>query len=214
MVHIIHFVLRFICAHSAWALPVIFVVTFGESFAIVSLFFPGTAIMLAAGVLVANGTLPLVPVLIGGMAGAIVGDGISYWLGRRYGVQVTKLWPLSRSPALLVYGEAFFKRFGALSVFIGRFLGPFRATVPLVAGTVRMRPLAFWLSNILSAIVWAPVLLLPGALAVTTAEWAGIAHKWKFLAAAGVVILMASAIWLGRKFRLDNWLKALKPDEE
>ena len=210
MIHLVHLALRFISAHSAWALPVIFIVTFGESFAIVSLFFPGTAIMVAAGLLVANGTLPLGPVLIGGIAGAVVGDGVSYWLGWRYGTAIAKIWPFSRSPALLGYGEAFFKRFGSLSVFIGRFLGPFRATVPLVAGIVKMRPMLFWLSNIASAFVWAPVLLLPGVVAVTAAEWAGVAHKWKFLAAAGIALVIASAVWFGRKSRLDARLKTLE----
>jgi membrane protein DedA with SNARE-associated domain len=134
--------------HSSWTLPIIFIVTFAESFAFLSLLFPGTTIMIAAGILVANGTLPVAPVLIGGIAGAVLGDGVSYWLGKRYGRAAFSVWPLSRSQTLLARGERLFQRYGALSVFIGRFFGPLRAVIPLVAGIVRMPARRFWFANI------------------------------------------------------------------
>ena len=47
-------------------------------------------------------------------------------------------------------------------MFIGRFFGPVRAVIPLAAGIMRMRRGRFWLANVASAIVWAPMLLFAG----------------------------------------------------
>jgi membrane protein DedA with SNARE-associated domain len=47
-------------------------------------------------------------------------------------------------------------------VFIGRFFGPVRAVVPLAAGIMQMPRGRFWLANVISALVWAPMLLLVG----------------------------------------------------
>ncbi len=59
-------------------------------------------------------------------------------------------------------GEAFIKKWGALGVFIGRFFGPLRASVPLVAGIFEMPYWRFQFANFTSALVWAAVLLTLG----------------------------------------------------
>ena len=72
------------------------------------------------------------------------------------------MWPLSRHPDLLPRGHAFFQRWGAGSVFLGRFFGPLRAVVPLVAGICGMSQIQFQIANIASALVWATGILAPG----------------------------------------------------
>src|SRR5690242_8881378 len=93
--------LGFIAGHAQWAVAIMFITAFGESFAFLSLLFPGTTILIAAGTLMAGNTLPYVPILIGAVLGATLGDSVSYWLGRRYGGGIARLWPFSRNPALL-----------------------------------------------------------------------------------------------------------------
>jgi hypothetical protein len=66
-----------------------------------------------------------------------LGDWVSYWFGYRYKEQVAQMWPLSRYPEILPRGEAFVKKWGVPSIFIGRFFGPLRASVPLAAGIFR-----------------------------------------------------------------------------
>jgi membrane protein DedA with SNARE-associated domain len=154
--------LDFIRAHSNWAAAVMFVTAFGESFAFISLLFPGTTVLIAAGTLMSAGTLPYGPVLIGAVAGAVLGDSVSFWIGRRFGGAIARLWPFSRNPDLLPRGIRFFERHGGKSVFIGRFFGPIRAVIPLAAGIMRMARIRFWFANVTSAIVWAPMLLLVG----------------------------------------------------
>jgi undecaprenyl-diphosphatase len=154
--------LDFIAANSGWAFPVMFVTAFGESFAFVSLVFPGTSMLIVAGTLMASGSLPYWPVLAGAVIGAVLGDTVSFWLGYRFGGGIGRIWPFTRNPGLLPQGIRFFERHGGKSVFIGRFFGPVRAVIPLAAGIMRMPRGRFWFANVTSAIVWAPMLLLAG----------------------------------------------------
>jgi membrane protein DedA with SNARE-associated domain len=157
--------LAFIAAHQHWAAVIIFITAFGESFAFLSLLFPGTTLLIAVGTLMSGGTLTYVPVLTGAVLGATFGDSISYWIGRRFGGGIATLWPFSRNPELLSNGIGFFARHGGKSVFIGRFFGPVRAVIPLAAGVMRMPRGWFWLANFGSALVWAPMLLFAGDVA-------------------------------------------------
>ena len=58
-----------------------------------------------------------------------------------------------------------------LAIFIGRFFGPLRASVPLVAGIFRMPFWAFQVANFSSAFVWAAVLLTMGDVAAKFVRW-------------------------------------------
>jgi membrane protein DedA with SNARE-associated domain len=162
MEHLVQPTLDFISAHSGWAFPVMFITSFGESFAFLGLLFPGTSILIVAGTLMSAGSLPYWPVLAGAIIGAVLGDSVSFWLGRRYGGGLCRIWPFTRNPDLLPNGMRFFAKHGGKSVFIGRFFGPVRAVIPLAAGVLRMPRGLFWLANITSAIVWAPMLVFAG----------------------------------------------------
>lgn len=155
--------MEFIKAHQIWALPIIFLLSFGESLAIISLVIPATAILLAVGALVGAELVPFLPTLLAASFGAICGDWISYWLGKHYHHKVINSWPLKKHPKLVYRAEQFFQRYGVMGVFIGRFFGPLRAIVPLIAGAMHMPNLRFNLANVLSAPLWAFVILAPGA---------------------------------------------------
>jgi len=124
--------------------------------------FPGTTLLIAAGTLMSGGTLPYMPVLVGAVLGATLGDTVSYWIGRRFGDGIARIWPFTRNPELLPAGIRFFARHGGKSVFIGRFFGPIRAVIPLAAGIMMMPRGWFWAANFTSAVVWAPMLLFVG----------------------------------------------------
>lgn len=192
----------FISLHAGWTFPILFLVSFGESFVFVSFAFPGTTVLLAAGALVPSGTLPFWPVVAGAIMGAVLGDAISYTLGFRYGHLLETRWPFTRHPELLPQGYAFFEKHGGKSIFIGRFFGPLRAAIPLVAGISKMPRGRFWIANVLSALIWAPALMIPG---LATGYAAGLlgAHKaWKIaLTVAGVVAAVA-LVWFVRRLGL------------
>jgi len=154
--------LEFIKAHASWAIALMLITGFVESFAFLSLLFPGVTLLIAAGTLMKSGTLPCLPMLVGSILGAVLGDWVSYGIGRRFGGGMARLWPFSRNPELLPNGIRFFARHGGKSVFIGRFWGPLRAVIPLAAGIMHMARRRFWFANVASALVWAPMLLFVG----------------------------------------------------
>ncbi|HZT87219.1 MAG TPA: DedA family protein [Stellaceae bacterium] len=180
--------LDFIAAHGHWAIVIMFVTAFGESLAFLSLAFPGTSLLIAAGALVSNGTLSPVPITIGAIVGAVLGDTLSYWIGRRFGGAVTSIWPFTRHPDMLPNGIRFFQRHGGKSVFIGRFFGPIRAIIPLAAGIMQMPRGWFWFANVASAVVWAPMLLLVGDVVGNAGE--------RLIGSANTVVLVFGGLFL------------------
>jgi membrane protein DedA with SNARE-associated domain len=81
------------------------------------------------------------------------------------------MWPLSQHPTIIPAGEAFIKKWGVAAIFIGRFSGPLRAAVPLVAGVFAMPYWRFQIANFTSALVWAAVLLTLGDVTSTVVKW-------------------------------------------
>ncbi len=148
--------------HPLWAGAAVFLVAFSESVAVFGLLIPGVVAMFGFGALIATGTLDFWPVFWWAVAGAVAGDGLSFWLGRHYQDRLRDLWPFSRHPMALERGIDFFQRYGGKSVALGRFFGPVRAIIPLVAGMLGMPAWRFLLANLLSALAWAPSYLLPG----------------------------------------------------
>ncbi len=172
MADIAEAVLAFIKLHKGAAAPIVFVLAMGESVAFVSLLLPATVMLWGVGAMIGAGLLDFWPICIAAVIGAGLGDWFSFWLGSFFREPIAHLWPLSRYPELLPRGRAFFQRWGAAGVFISKFFGPLRAAVPLVAGISGMPALPFQLANWASAVVWAFVTLLPGALG------AGHFMKW------------------------------------
>ena len=177
-----------------------FITAFGESFAFVSLLFPGTAILIAAGTLMAAGSLPYFPILAGAVTGAVLGDTVSFWIGHRFGPGIARIWPFTRSPGLLPSGMRFFARHGGKSVFIGRFFGPVRAVIPLAAGVMRMHRGRFWFANVTSALIWAPMLLFAGdAMGDVGDRLIGSANTLLLVFAALTLFGIAGIVWAAIK---------------
>lgn len=157
-------VVDLVAAHRQLAYALVLVIAMVESLPIIGLFIPGTAMILAISALVPSGAVALWPLIAAAVAGAIIGDGVSYWLGARYHEPIKAAWPLSRYPEVIAKGEALFQRHGAKSVFLARFTPAVRAVVPLIAGIVRMPARRFYIVNIWSACIWGPAHILPGVL--------------------------------------------------
>jgi membrane protein DedA with SNARE-associated domain len=155
-------VVEFVRAHRAWAVPIVGVLAFGESLAFISLVVPAWAALVALGTLIGESGIDFLPIWVAGALGAALGDWLSYWVGVKVGPAVAHMWPLSRTPGLLSRGERFVAKWGSLAIFIGRFSGPLRATVPLVAGIFLMPYWRFQTANFASAFVWVAMLLTLG----------------------------------------------------
>ncbi|MCG6656395.1 bifunctional DedA family/phosphatase PAP2 family protein [Halomonas campisalis] len=145
-------------------LLIIGIIALLESLAVVGLLIPGVVLITAAASLAGHQDLAIPAVLLAAFAGAVIGDGLSFALGYTQRERVPQLWPFRQHPEWLARGARFFQRYGSLSVFFGRFVGPVRPVIPLIAGMLQMSPRAFTWANVASALLWAPAYVLPGYL--------------------------------------------------
>ncbi|MCC6535090.1 MAG: DedA family protein [Burkholderiales bacterium] len=199
-------VIAFISASQGWAGPVVCALAFAESMVIVSLLVPFTAVIVASGALLGSGALDPWLILPWGILGATAGDAVSYWVGRYFGRRVHHIWPFRNDPVLLERGHRFFVRWGVLSVCLARFFGPLRAVVPLVAGMMAMPQARFQIANVASAIVWLPLLMLPGALAgqvfKDVANFGEKAFVYVFFVFLAFPFVIGLLVWLRKRRRV------------
>ena len=174
------------------ALGAVFAAALLESVAVIGTVVPGSSVVVIGGVLVGLAVLDPWWTALAAVTGATLGDGMSYWLVRHYHGRLLGLWPLKKYPALFEQAQAYFAQHGGKSVFLGRFLGPVRAIVPVIAGMSDMPVLQFTLMNVLSAIVWAGLHLLPGALLGASLQLAGAVSSRLLILLLGVAL----TIWL------------------
>jgi membrane protein DedA with SNARE-associated domain len=203
-------VLDWIGAHAAWAGPVVFLVALSESLALVGLIMPGAVLLFGFGALIGSGRLEFWPIMLWAIAGAIAGDGLSYLLGRWLGPRLGDMWPFRQRPELLRNGVEFFQRHGAKSVVLGRFVGPLRPIIPAVAGMLRMSALRFFITNVLSAVAWAPAYLLPGMVLVASLGMAAaVAGRLVVLVLLGMLACWFLISGLRRLPSRTRWLAAV-----
>lgn len=164
MIEVINPILQWLNAHPELSGLATFVISGAESVAIIGTIVPGSVTMTAVGTLAGAGIIPFWPTIIFAIMGAVAGDGISYLLGHFFKNSIHKIWPFRNNPEWLAKGERFIHKHGRKSVFIGRFVGPLRAVIPVVAGTLGMRPVRFFTASIIASIFWAPIYMFPGLL--------------------------------------------------
>lgn len=160
----LHPYLLWVSEHPTISGLIVFLISLSESLAVVGLVVPGVILMTAIGSLIGAGRLPAIETMVWAMLGAIAGDGLSYWLGYHYRYKLKYLWPFNKFPTWLDRGTVFFKIHGGKSIILGRFVGPIRPTIPVIAGIMGMTPKSFLFFNIASAVCWAPLYSLPGIL--------------------------------------------------
>ncbi len=155
---------QWLAGNPLWILLAIAVLAFLESLALVGIIVPGIALLLAAATAAGSTGIPVWEVLLAGFIGAVLGDGLSFLLGYHYHHVIRRFPPFTTHPHWVDKGERFFHRYGLAGIVLGRFVGPIRPVMPLVAGLMEMPPAKFFTVNILSALAWSPFYLMPGYL--------------------------------------------------
>jgi membrane protein DedA with SNARE-associated domain len=127
-------------------------------------FLPGDSLLVTAAII--SGTLGITPWEAAAVASlaAIAGDQVGYGIGRRFGRRLFRDDARLLTTARLEEAEAFFSRWGGLSLVLGRFVPVVRTYVPLAAGTAHMHHRRFLLFNLTGAIAWAAGLTAVGVL--------------------------------------------------
>jgi undecaprenyl-diphosphatase len=163
-------VVDIVALHPNAALTVVFLAAIIEAVAVLGILIPGTPILMAVAGAAAMGGQAMLPFLALSIIGAVIGDFLSFWIGRRFSIRLRGVWPFASRPQLMANAVRFFSRYGVYSVALCRFVPVLRSTVPLVAGMAGMRQRYFLFANVASAFVWAPVHIYPAQLAGMSLE--------------------------------------------
>jgi undecaprenyl-diphosphatase len=194
---------RHILGLNGWAaLAIVFALPLLESSAFVGVVFPGEIAVLLGGVLAFQHRVSLTAVLAAAVSGAIIGDTVGYWVGRRFGPSLLE----SRLGRLVKQehrqrAERYLAERGGKAVFLGRFTAALRALIPGLAGMARMPYRTFVAYNIAGGAVWASAMVMVGYLA--GASWQRAAH-WASrigLAILALVVLAVAVKLAGRLTR-------------
>ncbi len=190
---------HFITQSTTYSLVAVFLVAFLESLALVGLIVPGTVVMAALGALIGSGQVDFYQAWGIGIIGCLLADWISFWLGWRFKRPLHRWSFMKKNKALLDRTEHALHRHSMATVLVGRFVGPTRPLVPLVAGMLDLPVRKFIAPNIIGCIFWPPFYFLPGILAgaaidIPTGMGSG-SFKWLLLATALVVWLAGWLCW-------------------
>ena len=128
---------------------------------------PGETMVISAALYAgATGHVSIYTIVLAASCGAIIGDNIGYWLGRKLGLPLlVRYGPrINLTERRLRLGQYLFRRFGSAIVFFGRFVALLRTFAALMAGANHFsweRFLAVFAGRVYSALVpmgWAKVL--------------------------------------------------------
>ncbi len=158
---------------------------------------PGETALVLAAVLASQGQLDIVLVIVIGVASAIIGDNIGYFLGRRVGRDVLEApGPFQhRRRTLIAVGDRFFERHGPKAVFFGRWVALVRVAAAWLAGINHMRFREFFFWNALGGITWGVTFALVGYFGGKSA--AHLIERFGVIAAVVLgVVVVGGLIWM------------------
>lgn len=152
--------------HGWLVLLLVFLLPAAESSIFLGFIFPGETVVILGGVLAFEHSESLILVIVAASVGAILGDTVGYYVGKRWGRTLIDK-QLSRfvKPAHVARAEEFMMKKGGPGVFIGRFTTALRVLVPGIAGVAEMRYRTFAIYNASGGIAWAISMAMLGYLA-------------------------------------------------
>ncbi|MDH2913448.1 DedA family protein [Kosakonia sp. HypNH10] len=190
---------HFITQSAIYSLVAIALVAFFESLALVGLILPGTVMMAALGALIGSGEVNFWHAWLAGIVGCLLGDWISFWLGWRFKKPLHRWSFLKKHKALLDKTEHALHEHSLFTILVGRFVGPTRPLVPMVAGMLDLPIRKFLPPNIIGCLLWPPFYFLPGILAGAAidipADMQSSSFKWLLLLTAIVLWLACWLCW-------------------
>jgi membrane-associated protein len=148
-----------------WTYLLLFVVLFCETGLVVTPLLPGDSLLFATGAVIAlpGSGLSLVLMMIVLFAGAVLGDGVNYHIGRAIGPKIfSKDQSLFFNRRHLEYTQSFYEKHGGKTIILARFIPIARTFAPFVAGIGRMGYRRFAAYNVIGAAAWVVPFLLAG----------------------------------------------------
>jgi len=160
---------------------------------------PGETVTLLGGYAAGSGQLNILGVMGAAAGGAVLGDNIGYWVGRRLGwglILKVGRW-LGQSPAQLEKLRDQFLRHAGKSVLLGRFVAVLRVVAGPMAGAVGVPYPKFLLCNVVGATLWATTMV---SLAWLGGRWIPVERMVKGVVefGLGALVLVALIVLLPR----------------
>jgi membrane-associated protein len=148
-----------------WLYALLFLVIFAETGLVVFPFLPGDSILFIAGTVAAASTLDVHVVVVVLIAAAILGDSVNYAVGHYIGPRVYDK-PDSRwfRQEHLRRTQAFYDKYGGITIIIGRFIPIIRTFAPFLAGVAGMKYRKFLSYNVVGGILWIGLIVYAGYL--------------------------------------------------
>jgi membrane protein DedA with SNARE-associated domain len=165
---------------------------------------PGETVLVVGAALAAQGHLAAWGVALAAWTGAVVGDNIGYWIGRRYGRRLTKVRGLRRlySEGRLQTADRFFERLGWLAVFLGRFVALLRIFAGPLAGMHGTPWRVFLLANAAGAAIWVATMTTIGVLVGANLDRAiSIVTQVGYWGIAGAAVVLVAALAYRHRIR-------------
>jgi membrane protein DedA with SNARE-associated domain len=160
---------------------------------------PGETVTLLGGYAAGSGQLNVLGVMAAAASGAMLGDNVGYWVGRRAGwgliLRVGGL--LRQSPEQLERLRDQFLRHANASVLMGRFVAVLRVVAGPMAGAVGMPYPKFFLCNVVGATLWGITMV---SLAWLGGRWIPVERMVKGVVefGLGALVLVALIVLLPR----------------
>ena len=185
-----------------WALLLVAAIVFIETGLLIGFMLPGDTLLLVTGILTNTGTIPqpiwLVSLVI--FCASILGNQLGYQIGKVGGPAVfRKSEGGLLSHKSVVKTEAFFLRWGPLSLTFGQYVPIVRTLLPVAAGIGKMNRLTFTMFNALGALLWAALLPFVGYLIAFIPGVAELVVEYIDIVLLAVVVVSVGTIgihWL------------------
>lgn len=175
-------------------LLLITLIVFAESGLLIGFFLPGDTLLFTVGILAAQGQLPIVWSIVAIAVAAIIGDNVGYTIGEYSGKRMFKKEDgILFKQAYVQRAEAFYEKYGGITIVIARFTPIVRTFAPLVAGIGKMDRRLFFFYNVLGAILWSTSVTLTGYF--VGGKFPDLVHYMELVVIGVIVASFAPAVW-------------------
>jgi membrane-associated protein len=173
-----------------------------ETSVLVGLIVPGDTIVIVASTAVA-GPVEYFGLVLAVIVGALAGESIGFYLGRRFGPWIRRSW-LGRRIGEKNWSaaERYLSRRGGIAVFLSRFLPVLHSVIPLTVGMSAMRYRTFLAWTVPACLIWSFAYVSVGAAAAE--GYRSVADRLHF---AGYLFVAAIALFILVVVLVKRWLK-------
>mgnify|MGYP000156120476 CR=1 FL=1 len=163
LLHLDEYLTDIVSQYGTLTYAILFLIVFAETGFVVTPFLPGDSLLFAAGAIAALGSLNVWGIVLLLIVAAVLGDTVNYWIGHFFGRKIVdhpKIKFINQEH--IDKTEQFFKKHGAKTIILARFVPIVRTFAPFVAGVGSMHYSTFITYNVVGGVAWVSLFTLLG----------------------------------------------------